>query len=41
VSGDALVRRIDHLSVAVSSPEEVFTVLTAELGLPALWSAAA
>jgi hypothetical protein len=34
----ALVRRIDHLSVAVERPDEVFAVLTADLGLPALWA---
>ncbi len=34
MSSDALVRRIDHLSVAVSRPDEVFSVLTGELGLP-------
>jgi len=37
MSGDAVVRRIDHLSLAVSNPDQVFDVLTGELGLPAYW----
>lgn len=37
MSGEALVRRIDHLSLAVSNPDQVFDVLTGELGLPAYW----
>lgn len=34
------IRRVDHLSVAVSKPDEVFAVLTGGLGLPALWAPA-
>jgi catechol 2,3-dioxygenase-like lactoylglutathione lyase family enzyme len=37
MSSDAVVRRIDHLSVAVARPDEAFAILTGELGLPAMW----
>lgn len=40
MSGDVLIRRVDHLSVAVSSPEEVFAILVDELGLPAYFAPA-
>jgi hypothetical protein len=38
MSSEVLVRRIDHLSVAVSRPDEVFAVLTDKLGLPAYFA---
>jgi hypothetical protein len=40
MSSDTLIRRVNHLSVAVSKPDEVFAALTDGLGLPALWAPA-
>lgn len=37
---NALVRRVDHLSVAVSRPDDVFATLTEGLGLPAYFAPA-
>src|SRR5262249_23454494 len=38
MSSDALAREAHPPSVAGSRPDEAFTALTADLGLPALWA---
>lgn len=37
MSGTAIVRRVDHVSVLVSDPQPLFSTLTSTLGLPVGW----